>query len=172
MWLPLLICLGAIALLVGPIMLMQPTRSQRRLAQLREAAMAAGLRVHLQAPPAGAKIASGAALVAAYCLPWKESVMAKSVWQLVKKGFAHELHAAAEWDWSEAPGQFDWSAFRPCLEQVPAKVFAIASGPQGLCCYWTEQGDSEDVQLIAAWLEASAKVLRNAGKRRPEVSQS
>ncbi len=166
MWLPIIICLAAVALLLGPILLMQPSASQRRQAKLRQLAQSRGLRVHLQRPPEGANV-DDPNMMPMYCLPWNEQKDVRNVWSLVKKPYTHELHASGYWDWAKAPEHYSeqqyWSSFWPLLDQLPQRVVALSSGPQGLCCYWSELGGEGLVDDIAQWLEqASATIKRHS----------
>lgn len=161
MWLPIIIIALAIAMVVGPIMLMQPTQQQRRDAARRQYAAELGLRVHLQPPPEGSLLDGTVKQVAMYCLPWQEARHGRNTWCLVRRSFEHELHFLGEWDWQYKP------AVTPPLEllssdtlaQLPESVIAIASGPQGLCCYWQERGELVQVDRLSDWLKTTAKSM-------------
>jgi hypothetical protein len=162
MWLPIIICLGAAALLLGPILLMQPSAGQRREAKLRQRALERGLRVHLQVPPTGADVPNYVKSMAMYCLPWTEQRDTRHVWTLVKKNYAHELHCQGHWDWGIKCESRDVSSVLSLIEQAPTKVIAMAGGPQGLCGFWSEIGSEADVDAIAEWLQRSAETLKAA----------
>lgn len=159
MWLPILICLGAVALIIGPILLMQPSALQRREATMRLLAAEQGLRVHLQPPPEGASVPPDLRMAAMYCLPCKNRDDAKDTWVLVKKSYSHELHWSGFWDWQTSSSRLNKKDFNTCLQRVPDTVFAIANGPQGLCCYWLEKGGEEAVQSISSWLHETSAVI-------------
>lgn len=161
MWLPILICLGAVCLIAGPILLMQPTPAERREALLRQQALKEGLRVHLQPPPAGSNLPGEPRFAAMYCLPCKDNEEARNKWTLVKKGYRHDLHVAGFWDWQQETRQIDLVRLRSSLESVPDGVFAVASGPQGLCCYWSERGGVEGVRAVADWLKETSLALKS-----------
>lgn len=159
MWLPIIIIALAVAMVVGPIMLMQPTQQQRREAARRQHAAALGLRVHLQPPPEGSKIE--AKQVAMYCLPWQEAKQGRNSWCLVKRPFEHELHFLGAWDWQIKPTTAlpEAAIDAHSLSTLPEGVIAIAAGPQGLCCYWQERGELERVDQISVWLQDTAKLM-------------
>lgn len=162
-WLPIIICLAALALIVGPVMLMQPTPAQRREASLRKEASSQGLRVHFQPIPEGCDFQSRNNQAVTYCLPWQHQSDIKNQWLLVRKRFAHELHFSEQWDWVQKPkaavaAQVE-NALRDVLVDTPDFVFAVASGPQGLCGFWSEMGEVEKVRVIGQWLKASANRL-------------
>ncbi len=160
MWLPIIICLGAAALLLGPILLMQPSAGQRREARLRQCAADQGLRVHLQVPPVGTEVPRHIKSMPMYCLPWTEQADTRHQWSLVKKNYTHELHCAGQWDWSVGCESRDVNFVLPALDRVPAKVVAVAAGPQGLCVYWSEIGSEADVEAIATWLRTTFEAFQ------------
>ncbi|GAA5317228.1 MAG: hypothetical protein AseanaTS_24320 [Candidatus Pelagadaptatus aseana] len=168
-WLPIIICLAALALILGPIMLMQPTPAQRRETRLRNAALKRGLRVHYQPIPKGSDHNSGSRKQAVtYCLPWHEQDDIRNVWVLIKKSFVHDLHVFGDWDWLQSPSHMP-EGFVTELEQgvncLPGNVYALCSGPQGLCCFWNELGSENDVEAIADWLEQTAASISCASGR-------
>lgn len=160
MWLPIIICLAAVALLLGPIMLMQPSAAQRREAGLRQRAVENGLRVHLQVPPEGTQSPLKNKALPMYCLPWTEQKDTRHTWALVKKSYPHELHCAGKWDWSIRSENRDVERVFELLDTAPEKVLALVSGPQGLCVFWTELGVAEDVDEISGWLKDMVKTLK------------
>jgi len=163
-WLTIIICIGAVALLVGPIMLMQPTGADRHLANLRNHALKQKLRVHMHTVPAGADYKGRAKNLAMYCLPWDNQKDTRSSWLLVRKGFEHDLHAFGNWDWEQqAPAGIDVN-LAPHLSSLPDSVIALTSGAQGLCCIWTEKGGKSAVEQLAQWLTATAADISVSNK--------
>lgn len=160
MWIAVLLCLGAIALFLGPLMLMQPTASQRREAKLRKQALDLGLRVHLQQIPKEIAADSRSKTIASYCLPWENKKDANNVWILVKTKYSHGLHFHGPWNWEKEAEGGNLIALQQSLETIPERVVAIASGPQGLCCYWNEQGGDAVLEEINTWLRATAAQLQ------------
>lgn len=172
MWIPVVICLAAVALFLGPILLMQPTPSQRREAKLRKLAMESGLRVHMQKYPEGAETDGRAKTITSYCLPWADKKDARDAWVLVKTKYDHGLHFHGQWDWNKKADLVKEAALRRSLDTVPERVVAIASGPQGLCCYWNELGGEGVVKEIDEWLRQASTQLAGAYKKTPEGPQS
>ncbi len=153
MWLPIIVCIGVVALLVGPIMLMQPSGADRRLAGLRSIALKHGLRVHMHAIPEGADYQGRSNSLAMYCLPWRHQRDTRVNWLLIRKKFNHEIHAFGCWDWQvEAPESVS-ANLGEYLAKLPETVVGLVAGAQGLCCIWTERGTEDTVQEIADWLQ-------------------
>jgi hypothetical protein len=144
-------------------MLMQPTPAQRRETRLRDVAAKRGLRVHFQPVPKGCDHSNGANKQAiTYCLPWKQQADIRNVWVLIRKTFSHDLHAMGRWDWLMPPGAVpaDFAQqLNPLVDELPDFVYAISSGPQGLCCFWNELGSEEHVNALADWLENTASKI-------------
>lgn len=158
MSLSIIIIVLAIAMIVGPIMLMQPTQQQRRDAARRQKAADLGLRVHLQPPPKGTDLPPEIKQVAMYCLPWSNSQQRRSNWCLIRRSYSHGLHFSGCWDWDEPPAPArDLSMLTEArLAQLNADVVAVAAGTQGLCCYWLERGELNRVDEMATWLKELA----------------
>ena len=136
-------------------MLMQPTQADRRLTRLREAAGLAGLRVHLQPLPKTAAGDDRVDMAGVYCLPWQEQRHTRDSWLLAKRKYTHDLHFVGHWEWQGEGRENNEDRLKTALETVPPKVLALARGPQGLCCYWSEIGNEEDVNALADWLKTN-----------------
>jgi len=145
----------AVALVICPIMLMQPNARQRREIAYRDKAISLGLKVHLLPLPEG----QGSRQVPAYCLPWHSDKADARPWLLVKGTFDHELHFCSHWDWFG--GQVAAPEWHPTLERalnnIPDSILAIANGPQGLCVFWSEKGDISLLDEFVALLKPLAE---------------
>jgi len=164
--LPVVFVLLAIALVVGPIMMMQPNSRQRKEIACRERAATLGLKVHLLPMPE----AGGSRPVPAYCLPWKSDRADLSAWILVRSGFEHELHFQGLWQWAAgSPAAEYWHpAIRQALEQLPDSVLALGNGPQGLSIFWNETGDLAQLDTFLTVLQTlSGGAARGRPRRTP-----
>ena len=158
MWMPLLIILAAVSLVIGPIMLMQPTKQQKRQARLRGRAAGLGLRVQLAGKPEGLPEDG-----AFYCIPWDQAEGARQLWFLRRTNYAHELHVANYWEWKERDDWVSEALLGEMLASIPEDIFALNAGPQGLCVYWTERGGDERLQQIDNWLKCQMSRLSQGG---------
>ena len=174
-WYPVIFIVLAIAMAVGPVLMIRPSKRQQRLSHLRAKALKLGLRVHLLP-------LAESSTVPAYCLPWQENKknqsssknqipqvsqipQSRQVWILKKMAFSHELHFQQRWDWlnhSPADNCFH-AAIRHYLDAVPAglaeHIQAIGNGPQGLCCYWDEIGGEEALDHLQTGLLSLSEAL-------------
>jgi len=146
----------AVALIIGPIMMMQPNARQRREIAYRDKALSLGLKVHLLPLPLG----QGSRQVPAYCLPWRSDKADARPWLLVKGTFDHELHFCSHWDWfGDQPAAPEWhSPLKHALNNIPDSILAIANGPQGLCVFWNEKGDLSLLDEFVSLLQPLAEI--------------
>ena len=86
-WFVVFLMLLAFAMMVGPILLVQPSRRDRKVAGMRAKASQLGLRVSLQ------KL--GEDNLAVYELPWSRTDQRPLMgveWMLERKPYAHDIH--------------------------------------------------------------------------------
>ena len=160
-FLPFLIIAAAVALVVGPVMLMRPSKQQQRQSRLRSKAMAIGMRVQMMPLPAvggASKAKASQGTYAAYCLPWGGEQKDLAPWLLVRGPYAHELNFSGVWQWPERLQAGDsWHPLLlPLLEKLPVNVMAVGNGPQGLSFYWDERGGEEDVEQLGDFAAGAA----------------
>lgn len=163
MWITIIAIGLALAMMIGPIMIMQPSQRQRRLARLRELALECGLKVRTLNMPQGSVRAGEA--VSLYCLPLSNEKPQKETWLLLRQAFSHGAHFKDDWDWAddrEAPPAWH-AALQQALAELPASVVAVEAGGFSLGVAWLEStGDKrpEDaVAEIAQWLRQLAASL-------------
>lgn len=156
MWIAILVTVGAIAMALGPVMMIAPSKSQKRIAKLRSYANAHGLQVRLRQAPQGAVVAGheGQA-IAQYFFPWKgrednKKRLQYQTWCLVKTSYEHDIHFRGVWQWAnqdKAP-----ASVQPLLQQVlsslPDDVIALQADTHGLSFYWWETAEVEQLQSL------------------------
>lgn len=135
-WVPLVFIVLAVAMAVGPVLMLKPSKYQQRLADLRSKALSMGLRVHML-PLEGVQEP-----VPAYCKPREDKDADRSPWVLLRTGYSHEVNFHNEWAWQkDLRAEECWhERILLLLDSAPAQLLAIGNGPQGLCCYWDERG--------------------------------
>lgn len=155
-WSVILILLLVFAMMLGPIMMLKPSRRQQQIAQLRQTAARLGLRVELQT--------LGGRQLAVYSVAWPREAGQKFPgvgWALDKAGYEHGIHFDGRWQWRDkraAPEPLQ-AGLHEALRHLPAGVEAVEATPLGLGCLWTESGGSRELDLMAAWLQHQARIL-------------
>lgn len=140
----ILVIIAVVALMLGPIMLMQPSPQQRKTAALRQYALQRGVRVSMQASPMVKDTENKSEMMPAYSFPWTENGYAKHQWLMLRTQYDHELHAYGVWDWRTRPnlGFEDElvDLLKRSLDLLPESVVGLGAGPQGISVFWDESG--------------------------------
>ncbi|WP_317928705.1 hypothetical protein [Halioxenophilus sp. WMMB6] len=147
-WLPILFVIFAIAMAVGPVMLMQPTAQQRRLASVRARAAKAGLSVgstvwpeKLQQKPIG---------IMRYTKPWKRSTPSLPYTLLFRKNYPHDMHVAGIWEAHPSGKNLPpWLGEFLSSETIPPSVKALGVAPEGAFIDWDELKEAELEAIIS-----------------------
>lgn len=144
------------AMMVGPILLMQPSRRDRRIAALRAKAGDLGITVSLQSVESR--------LEPVYEWRWPRIEKTKRVgveWVLERQSYSHGIHFADWWQW-EGPRRPP-EAVLPILEErlalLPPSVSKVEATPLGLRCHWPEKGGEPVLQQLTEWLRVTAELM-------------
>ena len=138
---PVIIVILVIALAVGPVMLMQPTPQQKRLAKLRGMAAAKGLIVGMASWPDSQ--AAKAKYYMRYAAPWQSNNREKLNCLLVYRDYSHELHIANNWEVHPKGASVPDAIKEALAEGLLPSIKAIGCGPQGVYVDWNEQRSVE-----------------------------
>lgn len=170
MWLTILLIVLALAMALGPVMLLQPSSGLQKLAKIRLLANQQGLIIRLPTAQAHGG--------AEYYLPLSKALRAlaaQSSWALEKKNIAHEIHFYGDWDWrgsSQAP-QALWSELRQILAHLPEGISALIFSPSGIGCEWDERcrgaSENEAVTAIKTFLEQMLTTLEKSLSPLPDA---
>ncbi|HEY8569427.1 hypothetical protein [Microbulbifer sp.] len=165
-WLPIVVIIFAITLVVGPVMWLKPSSRDKKLAELRQRAASAGLKVQIQPLPES----QGAGTAAVYFSQWRNPRRLQSGWGLELQRMSHELNFDGVWDWRkkrEAP-----EAAKPSLKELisllPADATAIFANDAGLGVQWRERSGGAGLDAIIHALGAVRPVIEEA-IRLPQV---
>ena len=155
-WFVVFLMLLAFAMMVGPILLVQPSRRDRKVAGMRAKASQLGLRVSLQ------KL--GEDNLAVYELPWSRTDQRPLMgveWMLERKPYAHDIHLAQWWEWQGAgrPLPPVSAILEERLQLLPESVAALEANRLGLRCYWSEAGGEKGLATLAEWLKETAQLM-------------
>lgn len=138
MWVTIIACVLVVAMLVGPVMLLQPTTQQKRLAKLRSIANNSDLHVRITQNPASGDPRQ----IAVYSFRVPRDIGEPNIkpWCLSRQNFEHELNFVADWDWKDAarPPKEKRDAIRSWLMDLPAPIRAVEVSDVAVEVYWTE----------------------------------
>lgn len=146
---PIVFIVLAIAMAVGPIMIMQPSRRDRRLAELRQKAASLGLQLRLSDYEGSS--------VAVYTLP---VILPKNTptWQIIKQAYAHGLHFYQHWQLSSSstiemvPATIA-DALKAYIDQLPDDIVGIEVSNKIVGIWWQEKPNSVTIEEIKSLLE-------------------
>lgn len=153
MW-PIIIVVLVIAMSVGPIMMMQPSKSQQRLAKLRQSAASLGFKVG----SSSLKTDDGV-LCWFYWLPLPEESELNPL-LCVKNNYEHGMHLAKYWSVRSGDAKTNKAELEQCLSAMPAAVYAFELNENVIGVHWTETGGQallEDIHLaLKGFIQASS----------------
>jgi|SRR5690606_9678520 hypothetical protein len=161
-----LLLIGVIAMVIGPIMMLQPTSLQRRQEQLRSRAIELGLRVKVTSLPRQATdLEAPEAIPMYYFSPPQEreerdGQKQGGTWLLFRGAYEHETNFIGHWMWhgTGRAGSVEQAKLRYLLPQLPASVLAVGKSPEGVSVYWTEAGGVPTLEQLAQRLKEFASV--------------
>ncbi len=137
-----------LSMMLGPVMLMQPSRSQREQASLRALALRQGLQVSASQVESADEIR---------CWCYAHPVPAGRRLQpfsLTRKTYSHGLHLADCWALEQGDLEdAQRAALAPWLKSLPASVWGLSSNGTQLGLHWTEQGGEAQLMKLMLWLD-------------------
>jgi type II secretory pathway pseudopilin PulG len=135
----IVIIVVTIAMVVGPVAMLQPSKRDRRLTELRQAAAQKGIRVRL----ASLQLASGKQNLAVYSVSLPTSDTPYHEWLLIHQSFVHEMHFSGQWDWdnaqSPAPSHMH-AGLQQYIQQLDQHIVGIEVTQHSVGVYWSERG--------------------------------
>jgi hypothetical protein len=154
LWWPLLFTIAAVALILGPIMMLQPNKRQRELTDLRWAASQLGIRIRLDNSD------RKKTAIAVYSLAWPVPVKIDH-WCLKRQNFAHDLHFLGFWHWSDdqRPPASWLVPLREILKSLPSDVTGVEGSIDSLGFFWLEKKYQTTLATIHVLLKQSQEKL-------------
>ncbi|ODS24650.1 hypothetical protein AB835_02680 [Candidatus Endobugula sertula] len=146
-WLILMI-VGTIALIVGPVMLFKPSGRDYQLAALRQQAAEKGIRVRL----VQSQVRGEEETLAVYSVPFVQASPDRAEWLLLKRGLVHEIHFYREWDWDNKkniPPPQQQKAIKAIIEHVNDNIVGLELTSSSVGVWWKEVGSKlDDIELV------------------------
>jgi len=138
----------AVALVLGPIMMMRPNPAQKRLEAMRLLARAEGVQYSIRNLPRQADEADKPAPVAVYFLPPTNAHSPS--WMLMRTRYQHDIHFLGWWAWRNEgrPNNAEQAVLREQLDTLPESVRAVSAGTEGISVYWDETGGEAVLKQI------------------------
>lgn len=151
----IIIVIITVALILGPIRMMQPTPAQKMKEKMRLAARARGIHYSVRNIPRQADEQENPASVPVYFFP-PPNLMVEKSWMLVRANYQHDINLLGWWTWQgdEHASAAELDVLKTQLPSLPESVRALSAGREGICVYWNEQGGDEAFQQVLDLLEA------------------
>ena len=153
----IIVVIAVVAMVLGPIMMLQPNAAQRSQEQLRRRAMELGLRVRIISLPRQNTDTETPSAMPVYSLP-DEAPSEDDIrpeWLLMRTPYAHEAHFMDTWQW-HANGRasaHEQMVLEAILPQLPASVRAVEASIQGHGFYWSEGGGISRLETLLPLLQ-------------------
>jgi hypothetical protein len=135
---------------LAPLMTMMPTRQQKQLANIRQAAAVAGLQVQLHEPPG---LGANKRLMACYGLRAGHRQRLTPTGSFVREG--------ESWRNLDRRGTV---LPNTAGHTFPEGVSHLVVAPDQVLAFWDEHGDTGDIDTIKSGLEALLAVCNGEGK--------
>jgi len=136
-----------IVMAVGPIMMMRPSRRDKRLAALRQEASSSGLHVRMSDYKGS--------LVAVYSMSVDLPKSTPS-WQLIKQSYSHDIHFYNRWQKSEnsviIPSGLE-GPLKSYIDNLSEDIVGIEVSKTVVGVWWQEHPNTETIKQIKSSLE-------------------
>lgn len=155
-WFVVFLLFLVFAMMIGPVLMMQPSQRDRKVAALRAKAVDLGLKVTLQS------LERGPTPVYEWRWPSLEKSKRMGVdWVLQRQAYSHGIHFADWWQWlgQGRPPAAVLPILAERLAMLPQSVSDVEATPLGLRCYWSEKGGEPVLLQLAEWLKVTAELM-------------
>ncbi|VUD66263.1 hypothetical protein TDB9533_03544 [Thalassocella blandensis] len=146
----------AVAMVVGPVMMIRPSPSQKKRAALRTQASQTGLVVKLASTDSSE--AKGGVRAAYYSLPVSDPSKKKlTLWSLKKMPYAHDIHFSQQWDWEgkDKAEPRHWNLLQQTLNELPDSITGLGVNAMGVFYLWDEKYEQGNEKAVLERLKAS-----------------
>ncbi|WP_157471673.1 hypothetical protein [Gilvimarinus agarilyticus] len=140
-----------VAMVVGPVAMMQPNSGQRRREHLRQYARESGLTVRLLPPPQQATDSAAPSAMPVYSLVTGTT---QPSWSLMRTSYEHESHVQGWWQFlGSKPTDLHRTNIEAVLEELPDGVVGLRSGARQVDIFWRENGEEQAIDQLLSCLK-------------------
>lgn len=153
MWIFIIIVL-AVALVVGPAMMIRPSPAQKNQTRLRAIALGKGIRITVRNLPQQSAESEKPAPVSVYFIAPANHQLDDD-WFLLRTSYTHDIHFLDSWAWQGnlRATAAEQAVLKKYLPLLPESVRGVSVGSKGVCVYWQERGGEPVLQQIIELLE-------------------
>jgi hypothetical protein len=151
----IIILIIALALVVGPVMMMRPNPAQKNKENLRSIARAKGVHYSMRNIPRQADEQEQRLPLPVYFFPPTKTQTATG-WMLVRANYEHDINFLGWWAWQgeRRATAAEVEVLKACLPTLPESIHAVSAGGEGVCVYWEEKGGERILQRVLSLLES------------------
>lgn len=151
----IIILIVAVALVVGPVMMMRPNPVQKNKEHMRSLARAKGIHYSVRNIPRQPDEQEQPPAIPVYFLP-PTKTQTENGWMLVRANYEHEINFLGWWAW-QGEARATNAEVEVLKEQLPMlseSIRALSAGGEGVCVYWNERGGEQVLQQVLQLIES------------------
>jgi len=151
----IIILIIAVALVLGPVMMLRPNPAQKNKEDLRTRARTRGVHFSMRNLPRQPDEQEQPAAIPVYFLPPTKTQTSTS-WMLVRTNYQHDINFLGWWAWQGQPRAIgaEIDVLTAQLPVLPQSVRAVSAGGGGVCVYWEEKGGEPVLQQILQLIDS------------------
>jgi hypothetical protein len=148
---PIILIALAVVMAVGPVMMMQPTSRDRRLASLRLDAAQSGLHIRMADYEKDGHSKSVAVYTYQVSLPKNTPT-----WSLLRRSYQHEIHFHANWEWQSTNKQISHQKddqLHKFLDSLPDDIVGLEVNEMMVGIWWLEKPSTMTIKTLKQLLQ-------------------
>jgi hypothetical protein len=148
---PIILIALAVVMAVGPVMMMQPTTRDRRLASLRQDAAQSGLHIRMADYEQNGHTRAVAVYTYQVSLPKKTPT-----WSLLRRSYEHEIHFHQTWEWQLTNKKISHQKddqLHQFLAKLPDDIVGLEVNEMMVGIWWLEKPSTMTIKTLKALLQ-------------------
>ena len=148
---PIILIALAVVMAIGPVMMMQPTTRDRRLASLRHEAAQSGLHIRMDEYEKNGHTRAVAVYTYQVSLPKKTPT-----WSLLRRSYEHEIHFHATWEWQLTNKKISHQKndqLHQFLDQLPDDIVGLEVNEMMVGIWWLEKPSTMTIKTLKLLLQ-------------------